>query len=90
METPLKDMIESYIEYLEFPEYEHFSYYYDKSPSEEDLKRENRKYMENKYLWKTTKQFLSQSENRYSVPKFSIKTCLLEEKISISNDLCKF
>jgi hypothetical protein len=83
METPLKDMIESYIEYLEFPEYEHFSYYYDKSPSEEDLKRENRKYMENKYLWKTTKQFLSQSENRYSVPKFSIKTCLLEEKISI-------
>lgn len=82
METPLKDMIESYIEYLEFPEYKHYSYYLwgDSYPTHEDLERENKNYMKNKNLWKITKRYLSQDENNYSLCNFSIRTELLKEK----------
>jgi hypothetical protein len=84
METPLKDMIESYIEYLEFPNYKELYYYCyrDEYPTDYDLHRENQNYMKNKDLWKITKQYLYQDENNYSLPDFSIKTELLKQKIT--------
>jgi hypothetical protein len=83
METPLKDMIESYIEYLEFPKYKEPYYYIrDRYPTDDDLERENRNYMKNKDLWKITKQYLYQDENNYSLPDFSIRTELLKQKIT--------
>jgi hypothetical protein len=86
-ETPLKDMIESYIEYLEFPEHEHCTYYWygDSHPTHKDLERENENYRENKDLWKTTKKYLSQDVNNYSLPAFSITTELLKERITYSS-----
>jgi hypothetical protein len=84
METALKDMIESYIEYLEFPNYKELYYYCyrDEYPTDYDLHRENQNYMKNKDLWKITKQYLYQDENNYSLPDFSIKTELLKQKIT--------
>ena len=71
METPIKDMIESYVEYLNFPVYSETEYKIDsgygigEDPYSRELRNEYSRYLYKKSYWTKTKLYVQLNPNPF-------------------------